>query len=186
MADSEKVCPHLHIPLQSGDNRILESMRRKHTANEFADIIEYAAKKIPDVGLGTDVMVGYPTEDEDAFRNTKKLLADLPVSYYHVFTYSDREGTSAWKIQPKVDYHEKKKRMKIMIEMGNRKKFAFANQFIGSTVEVLLEENKNGKWSGLTGNYMRIQIDDEDSLYNHLRRVKIVDVQDDRIRGELI
>ncbi len=102
MADSEKLCRHLHLPLQSGDDQVLQSMRRKYTAAEFADFIMMAYQTVPDIGIGTDVLVGYPGEGEREFINTKKLLADLPVSYYHVFSYSDRKGTGSYKLQPKV------------------------------------------------------------------------------------
>ncbi len=184
MAGSEKMCRYLHIPLQSGDDRILESMRRKHTAREFADIIEYAVKRIPDVGIGTDIMVGYPGEGDAAFRNTKKLLADLPVAYFHVFNYSDRKGTASWKMEPKVDHHIRKERARIMIEMGNRKKHAFYNRFLDTRVKTLFEDRKNGQWSGLTDNYIRVHVHAERDLYNTIRSVKLVDVEGDHIRGE--
>ncbi|MGD9899099.1 MAG: tRNA (N(6)-L-threonylcarbamoyladenosine(37)-C(2))-methylthiotransferase MtaB [Calditrichaceae bacterium] len=185
MADSGKICPHLHIPLQSGDDRILDSMRRKHTAKEFADIVEYAAKRIPGVGIGTDVMVGYPGEGEEEFRNTKKLLADLPVSYFHAFTYSDRKGTTSWNLKPKIDHHVKKERNRIMIQMGKRKKRAFYESFLGQEVEVLFEERSNGHWTGFTGNYMRIRVNSPEKLENEIRSVRLTKIDGEDIAGEL-
>jgi len=186
MADSEKICRYLHIPLQSGDDKILESMRRKHTAAEFAELIEYAAHRIPDIGLGTDVMVGYPLEDDEAFKNTKRLLADLPVTYFHVFTYSDREGTTSYQIKPKVDHHVKKGRMRIMIQMGQRKQNAFYDRFLGKSVDVLFETQKEDNWSGLTDNYMRIQVNSKRDLYNKFLPVRLEEVAEERINGKLI
>ncbi len=186
MADSAKICPHLHIPLQSGDDRILDSMRRKHTAKEFADIVEYAAKKIPGVGIGTDVMVGYPGEGDEEFKNTKKLLADLPVSYFHAFTYSDRKGTTSYNLKPKIDHHVKKDRNRIMIEMGKRKKRAFYESFLGQEVDVLFEERSNGHWSGLTGNYMRVRVMGGEKLENEIRKVRLTEIDGDDIAGELV
>ena len=186
IADSDKICRHLHIPLQSGDDRILESMRRKHNAAFFEGIIEHAVEKIPDIGIGTDVMVGYPTEDIEAFKNTKKLLANLPVSYFHVFTYSDRKGTGSYHLKPKVDHHIKKERNRIMIELGERKKLAFYDSFLDREVEVLFEVNHNGWWEGFSDNYMRVKVKNKSNLKNELKRVRLLEVQGQKILGELV
>lgn len=186
MADSDKICRHLHIPIQSGDDKILESMRRKHNSAFYSEIIEYAAKKIPDLGLGTDVMIGYPGEGAQEFVNTKKLLADLPVSYFHVFTYSDRKGTASYHLKPKVDPRLKKERNRIMIEMGKRKKTAFLYKFIGKTRKILFEEQNNGYWEGFSDNYMRVIAPSKADLKNQLREVKLVRVEGQKIFGELM
>ncbi len=186
MAAAKTVCRHLHIPLQSGDNRILDSMRRKHTSDYFNDIVEYAAQKIPGIGLGTDIMVGYPGENQDAFVNTKKLIADSPVNYFHVFSYSDRRGTTAFKLKPKVDYHEKKKRNRIMIEVGKRKKAAFYQSFIGRKIDVLFEEQSNGHWEGFSDNYMRIKVKSDRDLKNELLPVQLTETDGEQISGVLI
>ena len=133
MADSEKICKHLHIPLQSGDDRILKLMRRKHTSKEYIDFIDFVYNTIPDVGIGTDVMVGFPSEDDCAFINTKKILADLPVSYYHVFSYSDTKGTTSNRMDNKIGHDIKKKRTAILIEQGERKKRAFFENYLDQT-----------------------------------------------------
>lgn len=186
IADSDKICRHLHIPVQSGDDRILESMRRKHNAAFFEEIIEYTAKKIPDIGIGTDVMVGYPTEGIDDFKNTKKLLANLPVSYFHVFTYSDRKGTGSYNLKPKVDHHVKKERNRIMIEVGERKKMAFYDSFLGREVDVLFEECHNGMWEGFSDNYMRIAVKSDSNLKNELRCVRLTEIKNQKILGEIV
>ena len=186
MADSSKICRHLHIPLQSGDDRILESMRRKHTAAFFKDIVEYAAEKIPDIGIGTDLMVGYPTEGDVEFKNTKKLLADLPVSYFHAFTYSDRKGTGSYNLKPKVDHHVKKERNRIMIEMGERKKLAFYDSFLGRSMNVLFEESHDGWWEGFSDNYMRVAVKSESDLKNEIKQVRLIEVKNQKILGEII
>ncbi|MEJ2055764.1 MAG: tRNA (N(6)-L-threonylcarbamoyladenosine(37)-C(2))-methylthiotransferase MtaB [Calditrichaceae bacterium] len=185
IADSDKICRHLHIPVQSGDDRILKSMRRKHTAGFYEDIINYAAEKIPGIGIGTDIMVGYPTEDIEEFKNTKKLLANLPVSYFHVFTYSDRKGTGSFNLKPKVDHHVKKDRNRIMIELGQRKKLAFYDSFIGRDVDVLFEENHKGLWEGFSDNYMRIAVKSEANLKNELKRVRLKSIENQKILGEI-
>jgi len=186
MAKSKKICPYLHIPLQSGDDAVLESMRRKHDATFFREFIEYTVSKIPHIGLGTDIMVGYPREGEEAYKNSKKLLADLPVSYFHVFTYSDREGTSSYKMGPKVNPQEKKRRYTELAEMGRRKKEMFYQKFLNQTMDVLFEEEKQGSWGGFTGNYMRVNVQSTSNLQNQIKKVKLVRVEQDRIIGELV
>jgi threonylcarbamoyladenosine tRNA methylthiotransferase MtaB len=187
MADSEKLCKHLHIPLQSGDERILKLMRRRHSAREFSDFIEEVYRRVPDVGIGTDVMVGYPSEDEQAFIQTKKLLADLPVSYYHVFTYSDRKGTASYKMPEKVDHHVKKARTTVLIEQGERKRRTFYEKFIGQTVTVLFEQkNRDGYWSGYTSNYMPVAIKADQDLHNKICPVRLISVDNKTITGDLL
>ncbi len=186
MAQSSKVCPYLHIPLQSGDDRILDSMRRKHGAAEFREIIEYAVEKIPDIGLGTDIMVGYPGEGQREFENSKLLLADLPVSFYHVFTYSDRKGTSSYKMTPKVSAAEQKVRYRHMVDLGRRKKEVFYNSQVGSVHDVLFEEQKGDMWFGLTGNYIRVAVNSAEPLQNTIRPVLLKWADSDKIAGELV
>jgi threonylcarbamoyladenosine tRNA methylthiotransferase MtaB len=186
IAESDKMCKHLHIPLQSGDDKILSAMRRKHTVKEFTDFVEFAHKTIPDVGIGTDVMVGFPGEGREEFVNTKKILADLPISYFHVFTYSEREGTSSVKMQDKVDYHDKKDRTRILIDQGKRKKKTYYEEFIGIEKQVLFEQrNKSGNWTGYTSNYMSVEVPSEEDLHNQIRSVKLVENRGDIIKGNL-
>jgi threonylcarbamoyladenosine tRNA methylthiotransferase MtaB len=186
MAGSKKICPYLHIPLQSGDDAILESMRRKHDAAFFREFIEYAVEKIPHIGLGTDIMVGYPTEGEEEYKNSKKLLADLPISFFHVFTYSDRKGTTSYKIKPKVSPQEKKKRYNELAELGRRKKEIFYRTFLNREMDVLFEDGKNGMWSGFTGNYIRVNVVSGADLHNQIKKVKFLFIEKDRIIGELV
>jgi threonylcarbamoyladenosine tRNA methylthiotransferase MtaB len=186
MADSEKLCRHLHLPLQSGDDRILQSMRRKYTASEFADFIMMVYQAVPDIGIGADVMVGYPGEGEREFINTKKLLADLPVSYYHVFSYSDRKGTGSCKLRPKVPQQLKKLRTRIMIEQGQRKKYTFYENHLGATVQALFEQQlDNGNWIGYTTNYMNVQVNSFKNLHNKILPVLCTGITDRSIVGEL-
>jgi len=161
-------------------------MRRKHTFAEFEQIVNYAREKIPEIGLGTDIMVGYPGEDEQSFKTTKQRVADLPLNYFHVFTYSDRKGTTAFKLKPKVPYQVKKERTRTMIKMGERKKFIFYQAHIGQTVTVLFEQNFKGYWEGFTGNYMRVRVPSQENLKNQIRSVKLTDVIGDKLQGELI
>ncbi len=184
MADSEKICKHLHIPVQSGDDRILKLMRRKHTSKEFANFIEFVYKTVPDVGIGTDVMVGFPSEDDAAFVNTKKFLADLPISYYHVFTYSDRKGTASNRMNDKIAHDVKKKRTAILIEQGDRKKRAFFENYLNKTRLVLFEQkNRDGYWTGYTSNYIQVALKSDKNLHNKIVSVLLVSVNGKQMMG---
>jgi len=187
IAESDKLCKHLHIPLQSGDDKILTAMHRKHTVQEFIEFVEFVNKTIPDVGIGTDVMVGFPGESREEFVNTKKILADLPISYFHVFTYSDREGTSSVKMPDKVDYHDKKERTRILIEQGKRKKMTFYEDFIGKDQQVLFEQrNKLGNWTGYTSNYMSVEVSSNEDLQNQILSVKLIENKGTTVFGKII
>ncbi len=185
MAESEKLCHHLHIPLQSGDDAILEAMCRRHTASEFADFVEAAVHRVPDVGIGTDIMVGFPGESDEQFKNTRRLLADLPLEYFHVFAYSDRTGTPASRMPGKVGHHTKKERSRIVIEMGKRKRYAFQELHLGRPVSVLFEMKQGDFWTGFTSNYMRIMAKHHMDLRNQVRLVRPKRIEGDTLIGEL-
>ena len=187
MAESEVICKHLHIPLQSGDDKILKAMRRRHTVKEFEKFIEFVYKKVPGIGIGTDVMIGFPGEGEQEFINTKKILADLPVSYYHVFTYSDRKGTASFNMPDKVDHQEKKKRTRILIEQGERKKRSFYEKFLQKPVQVLFEQKSaNGNWTGYTSNYIAVEVASENNLHNKLFDVKLSRINSKNMQAKII
>ena len=186
MADSEKMCKHLHIPLQSGNDKILELMRRKHSTKAFAEFIDYVQKMVPDIVIGTDIMVGFPSESEASFIDTKKFLADLPISYYHVFTYSDRKGTRSYKMPDKVPHEVKKKRTNLLIEQGQRKKRAFHEKYVNKTLPVLFEQkNKYGYWTGYTSNYIQVTAASEQDLHNQIHSVKLDLIGENGLIGRL-
>ncbi len=151
---SKNICRHLHIPLQSGDDRILKTMRRKYTADDYRKLIEKIYNKIPGINIGTDVIVGFPYEDELAFSNTQKFINELPFGYLHVFPYSLRPGTEAAKLPDNVKPEIKKERVRIMRQIRSEKIRVFREQFIGKTLDVLVEENS----TGMTDNYIRINL----------------------------
>jgi threonylcarbamoyladenosine tRNA methylthiotransferase MtaB len=187
IAESDKICKHLHIPLQSGDDFILKRMRRKYTATEVANFIEFVSEMVPNIGIGTDVMVGFPGESDESFITTKKFLTDLPVSYYHVFTYSDRKGTVSYRLADKVDHHIKKWRTRVLIEQGERKKRAFYEKYIGSAYDVLFEQKiENGYWVGYTSNYMNIEVKSGKNLHNKILPVCLIESTNRALIGELI
>jgi threonylcarbamoyladenosine tRNA methylthiotransferase MtaB len=186
MASSEKLCRHLHIPLQSGDDSVLKRMKRRYTAADFAEFLDWTLQTVPDIGLGTDVLVGFPGEGEEQFARSKKMIGDLPLAYFHVFTYSDRPHTRSDMMPDKVPPEVKKLRTRVMIEMGLRKQYAFYERHLGRTIDVLFENRENGYWLGFADNYIRVQCGSSDDLHNQFRRVKLQRIDGDRITGTLV
>jgi threonylcarbamoyladenosine tRNA methylthiotransferase MtaB len=187
MSDSDKLCKYLHIPLQSGDDQILKKMRRKYSSAEYARFIDFICKTVPNIGIGTDVMVGFPGESEESFVRTKKFLADLPVSYYHVFTYSDRKGTGAYGMNEKIEHRLKKQRTQILIEQGNRKRRTYYEAYIGDLVNVLFEQQlENGNWVGYSSNYMNIEANSQENLQNQIRQVQLTKLKEKTILGQVV
>ena len=139
MAGPTKLCAYLHLPLQSGDDGVLKRMGRRYSTREYRELAEYAAGKIPRLGLGTDIMTGFPGEDDTAFNNTLALINSLPFSNLHVFPYSKRPGTPAATMPDQVATPVKKARAQQLTALGQAKREIFAREFIGHYVEVLIE-----------------------------------------------
>lgn len=156
---STVLCRHLHIPLQSGSDDVLERMGRPYDAAFFRDRLERIWESVPDMAIGLDVMAGFPGEDEAAFSRTVRLIEDLPVAYLHVFPYSDRPGTAASAMPGKVGEKEKKLRAAQLRDMGKRKRSDFAGRFVGKTVSVLIEGDKGSESEfakGFSGQYIPV------------------------------
>jgi len=159
MAASSKLCHQLHLPLQSGDDYILSTMGRRYTAKQYRQFVEVAAEKVPFLGLGTDIIVGFPGESDAAFANTVAMVRDLPFSKLHVFPYSKRPRTRAATMPNHVDATIKKQRASRLITLGESKRRAFAGQFLGGHVSVLIEQaDREGNGSGWTSEYLRARV----------------------------
>lgn len=179
MASSPKLCRYLHIPLQSGDDSILRAMNRRYTVHDYTGLIEKAAKRIPDLCLGTDLMVGFPGEGEREFANTHKLSADLPFAYFHIFSYSKRPGTAASRLKHRIHPATVKARSHALAELSRAKRLAFYQQYTGRTMKVLFEtREENGLWTGLTDNYIRVGVPHSGDLANTIRDVVMTGVMD--------
>jgi len=175
ITNEEKIAPHFHLSLQSGDDRVLKDMKRGYTVKEYSDIVNEIVKRRPDTAIGTDVITGFPTETEEAFNNTVKLVEELPFSYIHVFTYSNRKGTKAEKFGDRVKSEEKKRRTRILIEISERKNYRFRNRYLNKTLEVLVISDKGEYKVGLTGNYIHIRFKTEKGI-NNIATVKLTDI----------
>jgi threonylcarbamoyladenosine tRNA methylthiotransferase MtaB len=179
LASSKKLCPYLHVPLQSGDNQVLEAMNRRHTSKAYMKLIETAIAKIPGLGLGTDLMVGFPGETEAAFQNTVAIATDLPFSYLHVFPYSPRPGTAALRVKQRVSAATVKKRTKILLDLDRAKRLAFHNTQIGRTVSVLFETGNHDTYRfGTAPNFTRVAVTDSANLRNQIMPVTITAATD--------
>jgi threonylcarbamoyladenosine tRNA methylthiotransferase MtaB len=152
------ICPHFHVPLQSGDEEILKRMHRPYTPRRYAEVIEELHRLFPDAALGADVMVGFPGESDRHFRNTFELIESLPLTYLHVFPFSPRPGTLAARWPQRATGGELKRRAQALQALGGRKREAFRNRFLGRRVEVLVEtEVKPGWWQGTSHNYLQVR-----------------------------
>ena len=184
--DAHALVPYLHIPLQSGSDAVLARMKRRYTRAEFVAFIEQAAATVPDVCIGTDVMVGMPGETDADFEDTCAVLTDAPIAYAHVFKYSERAGTPAVKYPDKVPPRAMQERSARVRALSERKRRAFAAARLGQTAEVLFEHAEQGYWSGYTGNYIRVAARSNDDLTNRLGRVRLAEVAGDIAYGDLI
>jgi threonylcarbamoyladenosine tRNA methylthiotransferase MtaB len=164
VAQSQKFVPHFHIPLQSGNDELLQRMRRKYLSDLYRSRIEYIKLRMPDCGIGVDVIVGFPGETESHFLDTFEFLNELPVSYLHVFPYSERANTTARKMQDAVPQKLRNDRTTQLRSLSEKKKRAFYESQIGKTRAVLFEtEVRDGKMQGYTDNYVRV-VSDYDPL----------------------
>ena len=186
IAETEKICSHLHIPLQSGDNKILKQMRRNYTREQYIEVIHRAVNAIPNLGLGADVIVGFPGETDAAFENTRKLIEELPFSYLHVFSYSPRRGTEANDYKDDIPGNIKKERNKILTQLIKEKGLEFRNKSLNTIATVLIENQRdknNGKLKGHTDNYIPISLDGPDPLKNCLIPITLQNISGNFVEG---
>ncbi|MGQ9708275.1 MAG: MiaB/RimO family radical SAM methylthiotransferase [bacterium] len=147
-----KVCDHFHIPIQSGDDRILKSMGRRYTTRDYARLLTQIVRVKPDACIGTDVIVGFPGEDEDSFAHTYDFLSKSAASYFHIFPYSLRPGTPAFRLGDPVTKEKKQERVRRLRQLSEQKRFKYAQRFFGQIREAVLEP----KSRALTDNYLRL------------------------------
>jgi threonylcarbamoyladenosine tRNA methylthiotransferase MtaB len=164
LSQSRKVCPHLHISIQSGDDEILKKMNRDYDHSFLSNLIQELHLRIPNLSIGADVIVGFPGETEKKFRHTYGLVESLPFSYLHVFPFSKRKGTPAYQFLQGVDDKEIKKRAEIMRALGKQKRQAYYHQFLNQELSVLVEDRREkgtGRWKGLSRNYIPVLLNNK-------------------------
>jgi len=181
-----KVCRHLHVPLQSGDDGILKAMRRPYTAAQYAETVEAVRSAVPGLALTTDVMVGFPGESEEAFRRTREFVERIRFSRLHVFRYSARPNTRAATLAGQVRAEVSQRRSRELIAVGERLSEDFARRLVGKTVNVLVETRRReaGVLCGLTDNYVQVEFEGPEGLRGQIVPVRITACRGATLIGE--
>ncbi len=181
MAPVGKLCRYLHLPLQSGDDEILRAMKRNYTVEDFSDFVFQAQTRVPQICIGTDVIVGFPGETDVHFERTAEILKELPVHYLHVFSYSPRHMAKS-RLLKNLPAEVIAGRSQVLRNLSAAKRRKFYESLLGSTQMVLFEEAKSTGWQkGLTDNYVRVKVKDSRDLCNQILPVRL-----ERIDGQMV
>ncbi|MBI5815553.1 MAG: tRNA (N(6)-L-threonylcarbamoyladenosine(37)-C(2))-methylthiotransferase MtaB [Nitrospinae bacterium] len=185
MASSPRICRHLHIPLQNGSDRILAAMRRPYTSGMYETLLGKLAKAIPGIGIGADVMVGFPGETEEDFNATYSLIERSPLMMLHVFTYSPREGTEAYSMKGRPPKKEAKARAAMLKKLSGQKRAEAGEKQVGGTLDALVENTRDaaGNLKGFSDNYFPVTFKGPDSLMSAIVPVKIISAGADGLSG---
>jgi len=182
----ERLCPHLHLPLQSGSQAMLQPMNRQYSITDYQRAISLACEAIPDLAITTDILVGFPGEGEKEFEESYRFCQKMGLANIHVFPYSPRLGTAAARMPHQVEERVKKERSQRMLALAQQSAHHFRERFLGRTMTVLWEgKSEPGVWSGLTANYLRVFVRSEQDLNNRLLPVKLVAQHRQGFLGEL-
>lgn len=187
IASSPRICHHLHIPLQSGSDTVLQRMKRRYDSSFYHMLIEKAARCLPDCFLAADIIAGFPGETEAEFLETCELIASLPLADLHIFPYSRRPGTTAASMPGQVHPATIKERVSILQDLAKVKQKLFRQRFIGQELQVLGQRHDavNGLVSGLSGNYLEVRFPCTEDAVNRLYRVRITGQQQNYLTGTL-
>ncbi len=187
MAKLPKVCEHYHLSLQSGSDTTLKKMNRRYTSEEFAAACERLRKAFPNVAITTDIIVGFPTESDENFKESYDFAERVKLSKIHVFPYSPKTGTPAAKIRPQIAPDVKNERSHKMLELSTRLNREFMSNYIGKTMEVLFERLEGEYYEGHTRNYIKVLCKSDRDLTNQLVNVKLTDIAgEETMYGKLI
>jgi threonylcarbamoyladenosine tRNA methylthiotransferase MtaB len=180
------VVPHQHLPLQSGSDRVLRLMRRPYNVRMYRALAEKLATDIPDLGLGADIIVGHPGESDADFEATMSLVRELPLTYLHVFTYSDRKGTEAARMDARVAGPVIRERSRRLRDLGKEKSLAFRQRLVGRAVDALvLEDTAGGARVGLTANFVEVGFEGRNLPGRGFARIRVTEADSCGTRGVL-
>ncbi len=187
VSERPNIRPHFHIPLQSGSDSVLRRMNRKYKVHHYRQRIEALAKVRETLGIGADVIAGFPGETEAEFNETVCVVQELPITYLHVFPYSPRSGTRASMWSDDVPHAVKKERVHCLLEIGRRKRRDFHSRFLGKTVPVLVEKTRDikNRLTGYSPHYMAVRLEGPDRLMEREVAVRILSLEDDVAVGEI-
>ena len=183
--DNQVIAKHLHIPLQSGSDKILKLMDRKYDLKFYKDRIEKIRKMIKDISITTDLIVGFPNEDEKDMEDTLKFIKEIKFTKIHTFPYSKREGTKAASMENQIDETIKRKRVKTVLELSDQLEQDFYQSKLNKTEELIIEQTKDGKSYGYTSNYIKVEINSP-LRPNEVISVKINKVNNKKVTGKII
>ena len=178
-----KLCPHFHMSLQSGSNKILKAMNRKYSTNEYFDAVQKLKNTFPNVSLTTDIIVGFPGETEEDFLETYEFAKRIGFSKIHVFPFSPRKNTRAYNFPNKIDDKTKKMRTAKLISLSEALTKQYIDKFVSKTLPVLIEEKENENYTGYTNNYIKVFVKSDNDLTNQIINLKIIDANNDYACG---
>jgi threonylcarbamoyladenosine tRNA methylthiotransferase MtaB len=171
----KRICNHIHVPLQSGDTSILKLMKRGYTAHDYKKKIETISKKVPQVCIGSDIIVGFPGEGDIEFNNTKNLLELLPISYLHIFTFSPRKHTKAASLIPQIEISHKRSRFHVMNDLNMKKRDIYMKSQIDRDLNIIVEEKLDKNYIlGTSGNYMKVKVKTTQYNKKSIMNVKVI------------
>ncbi len=184
-----RMCRHLHLPLQSGSDAILRRMARRYNSARYAQIIHEAKRLVPAIAISTDIIVGFPGESDEDFEQTYQLARELEFAKAHVFRFSPRQGTAAARMRGQIQDSLKKERSERLLALNEQHGRQFREQFLGQSVDVLVEHPRNGRWEGLTDNYLRVELhalpERASSWQHEIVRAHLTHLIDDGLYGEV-
>jgi len=182
VASSDKFVPHFHIPLQSGSDRILESMRRRYKRDLYAERVSKIKSLMPHCCIGVDVIVGFPGETDEEFMETYEFIKELPVSYLHVFTYSERPNTTALRIKGRVPDATRRERHDMLVSLSEKKRRLFYEENLGNEFPVLWEQQKHGEYmQGFTSNYIKVKTTYDPVKVNRIDNLLLEDIDSEGV-----
>jgi threonylcarbamoyladenosine tRNA methylthiotransferase MtaB len=180
-----RMCPQIHMPLQSGSSSVLQRMKRHYSTDDFEQAVRLARQMIPDVAITTDVIVGFPGESPEEFEESYSFCEKMAFAAIHVFPYSTRPGTLAADMPQATSAQVKKERSERFLKLSRHAAEQFRRRFLGRTVEVLWESKQDDVWQGLTGNYIRVKTNSRLDLGNCLETVRLNGLCKGGMMGEL-
>ncbi|MFC2010870.1 tRNA (N(6)-L-threonylcarbamoyladenosine(37)-C(2))-methylthiotransferase MtaB [Chloroflexota bacterium] len=181
-----RLCPHFHLSLQSGSDRVLGRMKRRYSVIDYQESVSLIRASVPNVAITTDIITGFPGETEEEFEESYNLCQQMEFARIHVFSYSRRSGTQAFQLPQQISSEFKKGRSQKMLALHKVSAQRFRQQFLGKTMPVLWEQESHGIWSGLTANYIRVYTKGSDDLANKLLPVKLIKFNRDGVWGQLV
>jgi len=181
--EDRRLCPHFHLPLQSGSDRVLKRMRRRYSPDDYRRAVALIRERVPDVAITTDVIAGFPGETDPDFEATIQICREIGFAAIHAFPYSRRPHTAAALMSGHLVPPVRRARLERLLHLGGESSIAFRRRFLGRTMQVLWEERRDGRWQGLTGNYIRAHASDDRDLSNRLLPTRLASLEDEGVVG---